>query len=127
LIFSSATASLLIAIVTLSMALTPLAVLLGGLLIRPESPEKIDETFDGAGEDIRMIGFSRFSQIPSQLLLAGGTDGTIIDHSAPRVRAVEKFGFRIYFGDGRRKEVLQAAGIRKAKVVAVCTNVRTTT
>src|SRR5690606_11717077 len=59
--------------------------------------------------------------------LAGGTDVTIIDHSATRVRAVEKFGFRIYFGDGRRKEVLEAAGIRKAKVVAVCTNVRTTT
>ncbi|WP_028034032.1 monovalent cation:proton antiporter-2 (CPA2) family protein [Chelativorans sp. J32] len=127
LIFSAATASLLIAIVTLSMALTPLAVRLGGLLIRLEEPEKIDETFDGAGADIMMIGFSRFGQIASQILLAGGTDVTIIDHSATRVRAVEKFGFRIYFGDGRRKEVLEAAGIRKAKVVAVCTNVRTTT
>jgi len=127
LILSPATASLLIAIVTLSMALTPIAVRLGALLIRSEEPEQIDETFDGAGSDIMMIGFSRFGQIASQILLAGGTDVTIIDHSAARVRSVEKFGFRIYFGDGRRKEVLEAAGIGKTKVVAVCTNVRTTT
>ncbi|WEX08427.1 monovalent cation:proton antiporter-2 (CPA2) family protein [Chelativorans sp. AA-79] len=127
LIFSSSTASLLIAVVTLSMALTPLSVRLGGYLTREDEREEMDESFDGAGSDILMIGFSRFGQIASQILLAGGSDVTIIDHSATRVRAVEKFGFRIYFGDGRRKEVLEAAGIRKAKIVAVCTNVRTTT
>jgi len=127
LIFPPDTASLLTAVVTLSMALTPVSVRLGEAFTREENREEIDETFDGAGADVLMIGFSRFGQIASQILLAGGRDVTIIDHSATRVRAVEKFGFRIYFGDGRRKEVLEAAGIRKAKVVAVCTNVRTTT
>jgi CPA2 family monovalent cation:H+ antiporter-2 len=38
------------------------------------------------------------------------------------VRAAEKFGFRIYFGDGTRRDVLEAAGIRRAKIVAVCTH-----
>ncbi|WP_011579780.1 MULTISPECIES: monovalent cation:proton antiporter-2 (CPA2) family protein [Chelativorans] len=127
LIFSPETASLLIAIVTLSMAMTPAVVRMGALLMLPEEREEIDETFDGAGSEILMIGFSRFGQVASQILLAGGVDVTIIDHSATRVRSVEKFGFRIYFGDGRRKEVLEAAGINKAKVVAVCTNVRATT
>ena len=40
------------------------------------------------------------------------------------MRSAGKFGFRIYFGDGARKDVLEASGIRRAKVVAVCTNKR---
>ena len=40
------------------------------------------------------------------------------------MRSAGKFGFRIYFGDGTRKDVLEAAGIRRAKVVAVATNKR---
>ncbi|WP_404933574.1 monovalent cation:proton antiporter-2 (CPA2) family protein [Nitratireductor sp. L15S-10] len=121
-IFPQSTASLLIAIVTVSMALTPLSVRLGEMLIRTEPTEEMDEDFEGAGADVMMIGFSRFGQMVSQVLLSGGTEVTIIDHSADRVRAAERFGFRIYFGDGRRMEVLEAAGIRNAKIVAVCTN-----
>lgn len=126
-IFPAATASLLIAVVTISMALTPLSVRLGERLTRGEVSEQMEEDFQGAGSDVLMIGFSRFGQIASQILLAGGTEVTIIDRSAERIRTVEKFGFRIYFGDGRRKEVLEAAGIRRAKIVAVCTNGRETT
>jgi CPA2 family monovalent cation:H+ antiporter-2 len=69
-----------------------------------------------------MIGFSRFGQIASQILLAGGREVTIIDHSAARVRQAATFGFRIYFGDGTRLDVLRAAGIERAKIVAVCTH-----
>lgn len=68
-----------------------------------------------------MIGFSRFAQIAAQILLAGGREVTIIDHSAARVRQAATFGFRIYFGDGTRLDVLRAAGIERAKIVAVCT------
>ena len=47
---------------------------------------------------------------------------TILDHSADRIRQAARFGFRIYFGDGSRKDVLVSAGIERAKIVAVCTN-----
>lgn len=126
-LFDQTTASLLIAIVTLSMALTPLVGGLARFLVRPPAEESMEEDFEGAGSDVLMIGFSRFGQIASQVLLSGGADVTIIDHSANRVRAVERFGFRIYFGDGRRRDVLEAAGIRRARLVAVCTNGRETT
>ena len=118
------TASLLIATVTLSMALTPLCAPLAGVLIGPQKDEEMEEDFHGAGSDVLMIGFSRFGQIASQMLLSGGSDVTIIDHSADRVRSAAKFGFRIYFGDGTRKDVLESAGIRRAKIVAVCTHKR---
>lgn len=126
-IFDETIASVLIAIVTLSMALTPLSVALQRFFIKEHAAEEMDEDFEGAGADVLMIGFSRFGQISSQILLAGGSNVTIIDHSADRVRAAGRFGFRIYFGDGTRREVLEAAGIRQAKVVAICTNKRAIT
>jgi monovalent cation:H+ antiporter-2, CPA2 family len=57
-------------------------------------------------------------------LLTSGHQATIIDTSAERVRQAGKFGFRIYFGDGRRLDVLKSAGIERAKIVAVCTHNR---
>ncbi|MCW0000513.1 monovalent cation:proton antiporter-2 (CPA2) family protein [Pararhizobium sp. YC-54] len=122
-VFSGGWASLLIVIVTLSMALTPAASALANFLMQEqgEMAEELEEDFDGAGADVLMIGFSRFGQIASQILLAGGREVTIIDHSAARVRQAATFGFRIYFGDGTRLDVLRAAGIERAKIVAVCT------
>ena len=121
-VFASDTASLLIAIVTLSMALTPPVAGLTRFLVSEAEAEQMDEDFEGAGSDVLMIGFSRFGQIASQILLASGRNVTILDHSADRIRQAARFGFRIYFGDGSRKDVLVSAGIERAKIVAVCTN-----
>ncbi|MBB4064315.1 monovalent cation:proton antiporter-2 (CPA2) family protein [Gellertiella hungarica] len=123
-LFSAETASLLIAVVTLSMALTPLGSALSRRMLTKGEKEELEEDFEGAGSDVLMIGFSRFGQIASQMLLAAGRDVTIIDTSADRVRQAERFGFRIYFGDGTRKDVLIAAGIERAKIVAICTHQR---
>lgn len=123
-LLSSSNASLLIAVVTVSMALTPLAVGLSKRMMAGETREELDEDFEGAGSDVLMIGFSRFGQIASQILLAGGRDVTVIDYSADRIRQASNFGFRIYFGDGTRKDVLRSAGIDRAKVVVICTHTR---
>ncbi|GGA78238.1 potassium transporter TrkA [Brucella endophytica] len=120
-IISQSLASQLVAAVTISMALTPLFVALGNRLLSKDREEVLEEDFDGAGADVLIIGFSRYGQIAAQILLAGGIDVTVIDTSANRIRAAGKFGFRIYFGDGTRKDVLEAAGIRRAKIVAVAT------
>ncbi|MFT4158644.1 monovalent cation:proton antiporter-2 (CPA2) family protein [Shinella sp.] len=120
-IFSDGLASLLIAVVTISMALTPIAAALSRFLLVEDLEEEIEEDFEGAGADVLMIGFSRFGQIAAQILLAGGREVTVIDHSTDRVRQAASFGFRIYFGDGTRKDVLRAAGIERAKIVAICT------
>ncbi len=123
-LFTGAQSSLLISIVTLSMALTPLTALIGQRLLSRDATEKeeMDEDFEGAGSDVLMIGFSRFGQIAAQILLASGRDVTILDDSPDRIRQAATFGFRIYFGDGTRLDMLRAAGIEKAKIVAVCTH-----
>ena len=126
-IFSGGLASLLIAIVTVSMALTPIAAALSRFLLVEDPEEEMEEDFEGAGADVLMIGFSRFGQIAAQILLAGGREVTVIDHSTDRVRQAASFGFRIYFGDGTRKDVLRAAGIERARIVAICTQGKAST
>ena len=125
-VMTQASASILIAIVTITMALTPIVTKIADGLTRA-THEGMEENFEGAGSDVLLIGFSRFGQIASQMFLTGGTDVTILDQSAERIRNARKFGFRIYFGDGKRKDVLRAAGIERAKIVAICTNERETT
>lgn len=123
-IFSARIASILVAIVTISMALTPLVRRIGDWITSTtlQDDDVMEEDFANAGSDVLMIGFSRFGQITAQMLLAGGVDVTVIDLSAERVTQAGKFGFRIYYGDGCRKDVLEAAGIRRAKIVLVCTH-----
>jgi monovalent cation:H+ antiporter-2, CPA2 family len=113
--------SFMIAVVILSMALTPLSVRLGERLSTRTDSEKIEEDFDGAGSRVLMIGFSRMGQVASQTLLAAGCDMTIIDNDPDRIRSATEFGFRIYFGDGKRADVLRSAGIEKSDMVAVLT------
>ncbi|MCW4115293.1 monovalent cation:proton antiporter-2 (CPA2) family protein [Aurantimonas sp. MSK8Z-1] len=126
-ILPAETASVLVAIVTLSMMLTPLTSWLGHRIPGGAEEEELDEDFDGAGSDVLMIGFSRFGQIVAQVLLSSGIDVTMIDNSAERIRTASRFGFRIYFGSGTNRDVLEAAGIRRALIVAVCTNKQETT
>ncbi|MEZ5871793.1 MAG: monovalent cation:proton antiporter-2 (CPA2) family protein [Nitratireductor sp.] len=126
-ILDRATTSILIACVVLSMALTPLAVRLGEMLLARVKVNLPDEDFEGAGSTVLMIGFSRMGQVASQALLAGGVDVTIIDNNPEQIRNAARFGFRIYFGDGTRTEVLRLAGIEEAELVAICTHKAETT
>jgi CPA2 family monovalent cation:H+ antiporter-2 len=126
-LMTNSTASLLIVVVTLTMALTPLGATLSKRFLSGDVHEEMEEDFEGAGADVLMVGFSRFGQIAAQILLAGGRDVTVIDFSADRIRQASSFGFRIYFGDGTRLDVLRSAGIDRAKVVVVCTHQREVT
>jgi len=112
--------SFVAAIVTVSMALTPLSVWLIGRLIDDDEEETMEEDFEGAGGNVLLIGFGRFGQVVSQVLLAGNIDATILDSGAERIRQAARFGFRIYFGDGARLDVLRAAGAKHAKMICIC-------
>lgn len=71
---------------------------------------------------VLIIGFGRFGQIVSQCLLAQEVDVTVIDNDAEMIQAVSRFGFKIYYGDGARLDVLRAAHADKARMIAVCTD-----
>lgn len=120
-VMRSADASLLLAVVAVSMALTPLLGLLAQPLLREPEGEEIEENYEDAHGSVFIVGFGRFGQIVSQVLLARGIDVTIIDNDPNRLKAASRFGFSIYYGDGTRLDVLRAAGADKAEVIAICT------
>ncbi len=107
-------------IVTVTMALTPFSVMLGRYFIREEPDDTMEEDFEGAGGNVLVVGFGRFGQILAQVLLAKEVNATILDASAERVRQAARFGFRIYFGDGTRRDVLRAAGAEQASIICIC-------
>ena len=67
-----------------------------------------------------VIGFGRFGQIVSQYLLAEQIDVTTIDADPSMIQVAGRFGFKIYYGDGTRLDVLRAAGLDKARLIAIC-------
>jgi len=109
------------AIVVLSMALTPLAVL---ALQRwgPRAQASLEGTEAPQDErgSVLLIGFGRFGQIASQHLLAQGLEITIIDNDPQVTRDATEFGFKVYYGDGTRADVLHAAGAHHARAILVC-------
>lgn len=121
-LLDSTYASILTAIATVTMALTPLTVALAPKLIPKTEAEEIQEDFSDATGNVLLISFGRFGQVVSQLLLAERIDVTIIDNNAERIRSAAKFGFKIYYGDGRRLDVLRAAGLERARMVIICTD-----
>jgi glutathione-regulated potassium-efflux system protein KefB len=111
----------LTAIVVLSMALTPLF----DVALRtlgPAGAESMDgvEMAFGATGNVLVIGFGRFGQVTCQNLLARNVDVTIIDNDVEMIRSAAEFGFKIYYGDGTRLDVMQASGARVACLIAVC-------
>ncbi|MCC7346074.1 MAG: cation:proton antiporter, partial [Variibacter sp.] len=121
--------SLLAAVAALTMLIaSPASALLEAVLRRGAKPEEGEaDSFDGARGAVLLIGFGRFGQIVSQCLLAEGVDVTIIDRDAEMIQSAGKFGFKIYYGDGGRLDVLRAAGADKARLVAVCIDDRDAT
>lgn len=114
------------AVVVLSMALTPLLVLALRRFVRDEGEKSLEgvEVAEGLSGSVLVIGFGRFGQVTSQLLLARGVDVTIIDSDVDMIRSAARFGFKVYYGDGTRLDVLHASGAGTARAIAVCVDER---
>jgi glutathione-regulated potassium-efflux system protein KefB len=108
------------ATVIMSMVLTPFTVM--GLKLLPKPRPSMDgvEVADGLEERILVIGFGRFGQIAIQPLLAQGHRVSIIDNDTEMIRVAGRFGRKVYYGDGRRLDVLQAAGAATAEMILIC-------
>jgi glutathione-regulated potassium-efflux system protein KefB len=115
------------AIVILSMVLTPFSVLALKWLT-PKREQSFDgvETADQLQGSVLLIGFGRFGQVVSHSLLARGFDVSIIDIDTEMIRSAADFGFKVYYGDGNRLDVLHASGAGTAKAIVVCVDKRET-
>ncbi len=119
----------LTAIVVLSMILTPIIGILFKRFTQKTAQVSLDNIriADGLSGKVLMIGFGRFGQVTSQLLLARGVDVTIIDNDIDMIQNAERFGFTIYYGDGSRLDILHASGADTAEAIVVCVDHKETT
>lgn len=109
-------------IVVLSMVLTPILSIAFKRFTVNKDEQSLDgvTVADGLSGSVLVIGFGRFGQVTSQLLLARGVDVTIIDTDINMIQSAEKFGFKIYYGDGTRLDILHASGAETAEAIVVC-------
>nr|WP_310523242.1 monovalent cation:proton antiporter-2 (CPA2) family protein [Polymorphobacter sp.] len=108
------------AVVTVSMALTPLVFLLASRITPPkpadtarDGPETGTHDDGDKGRAI-VVGGGRFGQVVSQMLAARGVQVTSIDLDAEIIDVSKRLGIKVYFGDGKRMDILRAAGVDHA-------------
>jgi glutathione-regulated potassium-efflux system protein KefB len=120
-LFDPRTAAIASAVVIVSMALTPIRMsIVDRLRARePVSLEGVEHARD-LRERVLIIGFGRFAQVVSQPLLARDVDVSIVDIDVDMIKAAGNFGFKVYYGDGQRLDVLRASGAAEAETILVC-------
>ena len=123
-VVAAESASLLTAAIAISMVLTPLLLLLTDRFIAPRlaarrSGPKLAEISEPQDAPVIICGFGRYGQIVGRLIQAGGLSATVLDHSADAVESLRKFGWRTYYGDATRLDLLRTAGAAKARVIVV--------
>ncbi|MCH7773396.1 MAG: cation:proton antiporter [Bacteroidetes bacterium] len=115
--------NIMVAVVALSMAMTPIVIVINEKLILPRfgTKEQDERESDSIEEDNPVIiaGFDKFGNIVGRLLKANGIGTTVLDFDSDRVEILRKLGLKVYYGDASRHELLHTAGAEKAKLIII--------
>ena len=116
-------ASFLIASVAISMLLTPLLLVAADRWWTPRlgsgARPDVEELKVPQKEPVIIAGFGRYGQIVGRMLYANGIQPTVLDHSAEQIEAMRRFGWRVYYGDATRLDLMRTAGADQARVIVV--------
>lgn len=111
----------LLAIVALSMLITPLVVLahdrINDMLCKDQKPPQ--DVIENEANDVIIAGFGRYGQIIGRLLHANKIKATVLDYEPDQIELLRRFGFKVYYGDATRLDLLEAAGAARAKILVV--------
>jgi glutathione-regulated potassium-efflux system ancillary protein KefC len=122
-VFSPATASLLIGTVAVSMLVSPLILVALDKLLLPRYAHcgvpQMEEIAELQAAPILIAGFGRYGQIVSRVLLAEGIATTVLDHDAEMIDAARNLGYRVFYGDATRLDLLRTAGAAQARILVL--------
>ena len=122
-VIAPATASLLVAAVAISMLLTPLLLVAADRWWIPRlargKRRDVAEISEPQTAPVIVAGFGRYGQVVSRMLYANGITPTVLDHDAEQIEALRKFGWRVFYGDASRLDLLRTAGAARAKVLVL--------
>ncbi|MGJ7565173.1 glutathione-regulated potassium-efflux system protein KefC [Variovorax sp. GB1R11] len=115
--------SLLIGGVALSMLLSPLLLVLLDKFVLPRysrnNGPQLEEISEQQDAKVLICGFGRYGQIVGRMLMSQGLRVTVLDHDADTVEGLRQFGFRVFYGDATRLDLLRTAGAGSAKAIVV--------
>jgi CPA2 family monovalent cation:H+ antiporter-2 len=111
----------LMAVTALSMALTPPLMLAAERWVLPRvgtttAPEREPDTVDEHHQVI-IAGFSHFGSTVGRFLRANGVEATILDNDSDRVDLLRRMGFKVFYGDATRHDLLESAGAGRARIL----------
>ena len=122
---------LLTATIALSMVVTPILILLNEKLLQPRLRQQEpnnpyqDEIMPLQHNPVIIAGFGRFGQIVGRLIHASGYPVTVLDNNAQRIEMVRRFGYKIFYGDATREDLLFSAGASQAQLLIIALDDRT--
>ena len=125
-VFDTALADLMLLVVALTMLLTPLLFIFYDKVVAHAYCAGDEREADAIEEENPVIiaGRGRMGGIVDRMLQAAGYSTTVIDYDSQQLEIVRKFGFRTYFGDATRPDLLASAGIDKARLLVVALDER---
>lgn len=117
-------ASLFSAIVTLSMATTPFLLMIARRFEFAQEPADSDLEGPELASQAKaiIVGFGRFGQTVAQVLMSRGISVTLIDVKPAQIERSGTYGSKVYYGDGRRIDILRKAGAEEARLILFCTD-----
>ncbi len=122
-VFSAQTASLLIGAVAVSMLVSPLILVAVDRWLLPRYAHcgvpQLAEISEQQEAPIVVAGFGRYGQIVARTLLAQGIPCTVLDHDAEMIEAARNFGYRVFYGDATRLDLLRTAGAATARILVL--------
>jgi glutathione-regulated potassium-efflux system ancillary protein KefC len=122
-VFTPQTASLLIGAVAVSMVVSPLLLVAIDKLLLPRWTNReasaMEEFSEQQEAPIIVAGYGRYGQIVSRVLIAQGLTCTVLDHDADMIEVARRFGYRVFYGDATRLDLLRTAGAAQAKILVV--------
>ncbi len=123
-IITNQVTELLVVVVALSMAVTPLLMLINDYFIDPRfanlSHKSEDEVIDNMNHPVIIAGFGRFGRVVGRLLHANNIPTTILDHEPDMIDKARVYGYKVFYGDARKPTLLSSAGADSAKIMIVC-------
>lgn len=112
----------LVASAAISMFLSPLFNFLYERFIEPRINKKVkpdSDTIENTKPTVIIVGFGRYGQIVGRMLYANGITATVLDYEPEQIELLRRFGFKVYYGDATRPDLLHAAGATDAKILVV--------
>lgn len=116
------TEALLVLVVALSMVATPLLLLAYDRLVAPHLARlarRPDDVIGPQDNPVLIAGFGRFGQIIGRLLYAQGLGVTVLDHDPDQIEFLRQYGFKVFYGDATRMDLLESAGAQRARILVV--------